>query len=84
MVLQYCGIGTELIPVIAEVNEDKYGRETPGTRIPIVSEKEAFEMEPDALLVLPWHFRDFVIERERGFCQGGGRLLFPLPKVEFV
>ena len=59
VILQYCGITEELLPKIGEVNEDKYGSFTPGSLIPIVSEDEILSLEPDFLLVLPWHFREF-------------------------
>jgi hypothetical protein len=55
--LQYCGITKEMLPYIAEVNDYKFGRTTPGTKIPIISEKEAHEMNPDYFFVLPRHFR---------------------------
>jgi hypothetical protein len=32
--------------------------------------------------VLPWHFRDGIIAREKDFLGGGGRLIFPLPEIE--
>lgn len=84
VILQYCGITPQLLPFIAEVNPDKFGALTPGTGIPIVSEKEAHAMRPDYFLVLPWHFRTNIIERERAFLARGGRLIFPLPQVEIV
>lgn len=84
VLLQYCGFTKNDIPVIAEVNEDKFGCLTPHTLIPIAAEKDVHAMRPDYLLVLPWHFRDNIIEREAAFLQAGGMLLFPLPRVECV
>jgi hypothetical protein len=84
VVLQFCGIGPDLLPCIAEVNEDKFGAFTPGTGIPIVSEAEARAMQPDYLLVLPWHFRDGIVRREAEFLAKGGRLIFPFPEIEIV
>ena len=55
---------------------------TPGTNIPIISEKESRAQNPDYFLVLPWHFRDEFVEREKAFIEGGGKLIFPLPEVE--
>ena len=52
--------------------------------IPIVSEADAHAMNPDYFLVLPWHFKEGIVKREAEFLRGGGRLLFPLPKIEFV
>ena len=51
--------------VIGEVNNDKFGCYTPGSKIPIISEKELISMKPDYLLVLPWHFRDGIIKKEK-------------------
>jgi len=84
VILQYCGLTSRDLPCIAEVNEDKFGAVTPGTAIPIVSEREAKAMKPDYLLVLPWHFRDNIIARERDYLRGGGKLVFPLPGIEVV
>lgn len=84
VILQYCNITTNEIPYIAEVNEDKFGSFTPNTLIPIISEKEAKAMKPDYFLVLPWHFKENIIEREQDFLNAGGKLIFPLPKIEIV
>jgi hypothetical protein len=84
VVLQFCGIGPELVSCIAEVNEDKFGAFTPGTGIPIVSEVEARAMQPDYFLVLPWHFREGILRREAQFLASGGRMIFPFPEIEIV
>jgi NDP-4-keto-2,6-dideoxyhexose 3-C-methyltransferase len=82
VLLQYCGIGPELLPVIAEVNSDKFGSFTPQTLIPIVSEENAEAYKPDYKIILPWHFRNFFISKEKEFLATGGSLVFPLPKFE--
>ena len=84
VLLQFCGFTPDDLPAIAEVNPDKFGRVTPGTGIPIISEAEARAVRPDYLLVLPWHFRESIVERERAYLAGGGRLIFPLPEIEIV
>ncbi len=83
VLLQFCNFDVRDIPLIGEVNPDKYGSFTPGTKIPIVSEQVMHAEKPDVLLVLPWHFRDSIIERERLYISKGGRLLFPLPRISF-
>lgn len=82
VILQYCGLTTREIPAIAEVNPDKFGAYTPGTLIPIISEKEAHALKPDYLLVLPWHFRENLLEREATYLRAGGKMLFPLPSIQ--
>ena len=81
VLLQFCGFTAAEIECIAEVNPDKLGAFTPGSRIPIVSEVAARAMKPDYFLVLPWHFKQAIIEKEESYCASGGRLLFPLPSL---
>jgi hypothetical protein len=84
VLLQYCGINKERVPYIAEVNEQKFGSYTPGTCIPIISEKDAMEMKPDYFLVMPWHFRQSILNREKAFRKNGGKFIFPLPEIEVI
>ncbi|MBA3066172.1 class I SAM-dependent methyltransferase [bacterium] len=84
VVLQYCGLTPDDIPFIAEVNKDKFGCYTPGTNIPIISESEAKKMKPDYLLVLPWHFKENILFREKEYLAEGGKFIFPLPEIEVV
>ncbi len=82
VLLQLFGIGNDLIDAAAERNEWKYGHRTPGTNIPIISEQESRELNPDYYLVLPWHFKSEFIKREKEFINNGGKLIFPLPEME--
>ena len=84
VLLQFCGFGPAEIEAIAEVNEDKFGRVTPGSGIPIIPEAEMRARRPDYLLVFPWHFRDGIVDREEEYLRAGGRLIFPLPEIEIV
>jgi hypothetical protein len=84
VLLQFCGFTREDIPFVADVNPDKFGSFTPGTGIPILSEEEAKDLQPDVFLVLPWHFRTGILEREHAFLQAGGKMIFPFPEIEIV
>jgi len=84
VILQYCGLGVDNLACIADVNADKFDRYTPGTGIPIVSEETAKKLNPDYFLVLPWHFKAGIVGREQEFLRGGGKLIFPLPKIEII
>lgn len=84
VLLQFCGFTRDDIGAIAEVNEDKFGRVTPGTHIPIISETAARAMKPDYMLVLPWHFKDGILRREKEYLASGGKLIFPFPEIEIV
>lgn len=84
VVLQFCGLTNKDIPAIAEVNPDKFGCVTPGTHIPIISEQEARAMKPDYFLVLPWHFKDGILRREKEYLANGGKMIFPFPEIEII
>ena len=84
VLIQHCGIGPDLVSCIAEVNEDKFGAFTPGSKIPIVSEPQARAMKPDYFIVFPWHFKAGILRREQEFLRSGGRFIFPLPSLEIV
>ena len=81
VLLQYFGITEDLISEIGEVNSDKYGSFTPGTLIPLIPEEEVLASNPDFLVVLPWHFRNFF---ESLPSMKGRKLIFPLPHFEIV
>jgi len=82
--LQYVGLDTSLIECAADRNEDKWGSETIGTHIPIVSEEESRGRLPDYYLALPWHFLPEFLERETEFLARGGKFIVPLPDVHLV
>lgn len=84
VILQYCGLTAQQIPAIAEVNSDKYGAFTPGTHIPIISEADAHARNPEYFLVMPWHFRENLIQREAEFMRRGGKMIFPLPEISIA
>lgn len=79
--LQYYGIGPDLIPAIADRNPAKVGKFTVGSGIPIISEKEMRDHVPDYLFVFPWGFIDAFKERERPFLWRGGQFILPLPTL---
>jgi NDP-4-keto-2,6-dideoxyhexose 3-C-methyltransferase len=81
VLLQYCGFTQNDIEVIGDVNPDKFGALTPGTWIPIENEGKVLASNPDYLLILPWHFRNFFVTNP---LFKGRNLAFPLPRLEIV
>lgn len=82
--LQYFGLDRTLITAAAERNPDKWGKETVGTRIPIVSEEVARAAKPDYFLVLPWHFIEEFQQREKAFLLSGGKFIVPMPHFTLI
>jgi len=83
-ILQWCGIDNRIIDVALERNPDKYGPLTLATDIPVVSEAESRAIKPDYYLVLPWHFNEEFLKRERTMLDAGVGLIFALPVSDVV
>jgi hypothetical protein len=81
--LQYAKIDSSEIRYAVERNLSKVGKMT-ATGIEIISEETMRNNPPAALLVLPWHFRNEIVEREKIFLENGGKLVFPFPVFEVV
>jgi SAM-dependent methyltransferase len=82
--LQLFEITPDLVTAIAERSPYKFGLQTVGTNIPIVSEAEMRAANPDYLLVLPWHFIDEFVKRESDFIAKGGKLVVPCPTFQVI
>ena len=64
VLLQYFGIGNKDIDFVADRNPKKINYYTPGTKIKIISEKMSRDISPNFYLVLPWHFKKEILERD--------------------
>ena len=81
---QYYNIDSSLVQYALEINSDKLGLNMIGSNIPIISEESGLMKNPDFLLVLPWVFREFFIERFKEFTKNGGHIIFPLPELQII
>ena len=84
IVLNHCEVGRDLISAVCDANPEKWGRVTPGSKIPIISKEEMRARKPDILFVLIWHFYEEVLKDEERFIREGGRIVFDLPQVHIV
>ncbi len=82
ILLQFFNITNEEIKYIADRNPEKVNLYTPGTKIKIISEKNSRKMQPDYYLVLPWHFKNEILIREKKIRKKGTKFIFPLPRFE--
>ncbi|MER6765040.1 MULTISPECIES: class I SAM-dependent methyltransferase [Amycolatopsis] len=82
--LNHCGIRPDLLAYTVDRNPYKHGRFTPGTRIPVVEPDRIAADRPDYVLVLPWNLRDELTEQLSYVGAWGGKLVFPIPRLEIV
>lgn len=81
--LQYANITSQMIRYAVERNPKKIGKMT-SNGAEIISEETMREKPPEYLLVLPWHFKNEILERERAFLENGGQFIFPFPNFEII
>jgi hypothetical protein len=82
--LQYFDINSGHLDAIADRSPYKQGLYTVGTNIPIKSEEEMRQADPDYLFILPWHFIDEFVEREKEYLFKGGAFIVPCPKLKII
>jgi hypothetical protein len=82
--INFCDIGTDLIPYIAEQPSSfKLNKYLPGKRIPIVNNSRLFIEQPDYVLILAWHLSKPIIQqlKERGLKS---KFIIPLPEITLI
>jgi hypothetical protein len=80
--LNYCGIGPELLPFTVDRSPHKQGRLLPGSRIPIYAPEKIDATRPDYVLILPWNLKDEIAPQLEGIRAWGGRFVAPIPSVQ--
>jgi C-methyltransferase C-terminal domain len=80
--LNYCGIGPDLLEYTVDRSSYKLGLYTPGTRIRIRHPDRIAETRPDYLLILPWNLKDEIMEQMAYIRQWGGQFVVPIPSVQ--
>ena len=79
ILLNYTGIGLDLLDFVVDRNIHKQGRFMPGVRIPIYNPARLLEQMPDYVLILPWNFKDEILYQQDEYRQKGGRFIIPIP-----
>jgi hypothetical protein len=82
--LNYCGVGPELIGYTVDISPHKQGRLLPGCRIPIHAPARIAETQPDYVVILPWNLRDEITEAMAHIAEWGGRFVVPIPTLEVI
>jgi len=79
ILLNFAGVGGDVLEFVADRNLHKQGRYVPGVRLPIVAPERILQEQPDYLLILPWNFKDEIMEQQAEFRRRGGRFIVPVP-----
>ncbi len=79
--LNYCGIGADLVEYTVDRNPYKQGKYLPGSRIPIYAPERIDQTRPDYLLILPWNLRDEIMGQMHRIRAWGGQFVVPIPTL---
>jgi len=79
--LQYCGVGKDLIAYTVDRSPHKQGRFLPGSHIPIYHPDRIAETKPDYVVILPWNLKDEIMQQLQFIREWGGRFVVPIPEV---
>jgi SAM-dependent methyltransferase len=78
--LNYCGIRTDFLDFTVDRNPYKQGRFLPGTHIPIYPPEHIDEVKPDFIFILPWNFKDEILDQMAHARDWGAQFVVPIPK----
>lgn len=82
--LNYFGIGSDLLDYIVDDSPQKQGLYTPGRRIPVVNSKQMYKKMPDYLLIIAWNFAGPIIANHVQFKELGGKFIIPVPRPQII
>jgi len=82
--LNFCGVGPDLVPFTVDRSHLKVGTLMPGTHIPVLPVETLLTREPDYLLLLAWNFADEIIQQQQAFRKRGGQFIVPIPSPRIV
>jgi len=82
--LNYCGIGQELIRYVVDRNPMKHNTLLPGSRIQVYPVEKLSEDPVNDILILPWNLRDEITAQLEPYRRKGCRLITAIPRICIV
>jgi hypothetical protein len=82
--LNYCGIGLNLLEFTVDRSPHKQGMLLPGSHLPILRPEELIGRMPDYAVILPWNIAGEIVEQQREYLRAGGRFIVPIPEPRIL
>lgn len=82
--LNYYGIGSDLLDYVVDKNPLKHGLYTPGMHLPVLPAEKVLEDKPDYMFILAWNFADEIMSQQQEYHRRGGKFILPIPELQIV
>jgi len=82
--LNYFGIGKDVIDFVVDVSPFKHGYHTPGTHLKINPVEYLSKEKIDYTLLLTWNFSEEILRQQEEYRANGGKFIIPVPEVSVV
>ena len=82
--LNFAGVGPDLLPVVCDAALSKQGKFMPGSHIPICSPRRLMELKPDYVLILPWNLADEIMSQQAALKSLGTQFVSAVPRLEIL
>jgi SAM-dependent methyltransferase len=82
--VNYVGLGSQLLDFVVDRNTYKHGTFMPGVHLPVRPVEALLDDQPDYCLILAWNFTDEIVEQQAEYRARGGRFIRPVPHPEVL
>lgn len=79
--LNYCGIGPDLLAFCVDRNPAKQNTLLPGSHVPVFPPEELDRRRPDYVLILPWNLRAEIVRQLAPLAARGTRFVTAIPGI---
>jgi hypothetical protein len=82
--INYAGIGRDLIDFVVDRNVHKHHKYMPGQHLPIYPCEQLLTARPDYVLLLAWNFASEIMQQQTEYLAKGGQFIVPIPTPRIV
>jgi hypothetical protein len=82
--LNYCGVKSDMIPIVVDRSPYKQNKHLPGSHIRVTNEEELKQLQPDYVLILPWNLKEEIMEQLKYIRDWGGKFVVAIPGLEII